>query len=180
MLLAESWRWGADGGSVRSLLPAAGAALAWADEYGDRDGDCFIEYQRATTSGPIHQGWKDSFDAINDAEGRLAEPTIALCDVQGYLCAALLGRAELAEAFGDPAAATRLRDRADTLRGKFLKAFWLPERVGTPSLWMAANVASTRCPATSPTACGPGSPPTSTRPTSLSGLSHEEMDSGVG
>ena len=180
MLLAESWRWGADGGSARSLLPAADAALAWADEYGDRDGDCFIEYQRATTCGPIHQGWKDSFDAINDAEGRLAEPTIALCDVQGYLCAALLGRAELAEAFGDPAAATRLRDRADTLRGKFLKAFWLPERVGTPSLWMAANVASTRCPATSPTACGPGSPPTSTRPTSLSGLSHEEMDSGVG
>ncbi|MCV7154584.1 hypothetical protein H7I57_26035 [Mycobacterium pyrenivorans] len=121
MLLAESWRWGADGGSARSLLPAADAALAWADEYGD--GDCFIEYQRATTCGPIHQGWKDSFDAINDAEGRLAEPTIALCDVQGYLCAALLGRAELAEAFGDPAAATRLRDRADTLRGKFLGLF---------------------------------------------------------
>ena len=128
MLLAESWRWGADEASVRALLPAADAALAWADEYGDRDGDCFIEYQRATTCGPIHQGWKDSFDAINDAEGRLAEPPIALCEVQGYLYAALLGRAELAEAFGDPAAATRLRDRADTLRGKFLEAFWLPEK----------------------------------------------------
>jgi glycogen debranching enzyme len=60
--------------------------------------------------------------------GRLAEPPIALCEVQGYLYAALLGRAELAEAFGDPAAATCLRDRADTLRGKFLEAFWLPEK----------------------------------------------------
>jgi glycogen debranching enzyme len=128
MLLAEAWRWGAHEAAVRALLPAADAALAWADEYGDRDGDCFIDYQRATTCGPIHQGWKDSFDAINDAEGRLAEPPIALCEVQGYQYAALLGRAELAEAFGDPAAATRLRDRADTLRGKFLEAFWLPEK----------------------------------------------------
>ena len=128
MLLAECWRWGADETAVRALLPAADAALAWADEHGDRDGDGFIEYQRATTSGPIHQGWKDSFDGINDAEGRTAEPPIALCEVQGYLYAALLGRAELADAFGDPAGSTHLRDRADTLRGKFLEAFWLPEK----------------------------------------------------
>ncbi|SRX93039.1 amylo-alpha-1,6-glucosidase [Acidothermus cellulolyticus 11B] [Mycobacterium shimoidei] len=128
MLLAEAWRWGADEAAVRALLPAADAALAWAEKYGDRDGDCFIEYQRATTCGPIHQGWKDSDDAINDAEGHPAEPPIALCEVQGYHYAALLGRAELAEAFGDPAAASRLRDQADTLRGKFLEEFWLPEK----------------------------------------------------
>jgi glycogen debranching enzyme len=128
MLLGECWRWGADETAVRALLPAADAALAWAEEYGDRDGDCFIEYQRATTCGPIHQGWKDSFDGINDAEGRTAEPPIALCEVQGYLYAALVARAELAEAFGDQSEASRLRDRADTLRGKFLEAFWLPEK----------------------------------------------------
>jgi glycogen debranching enzyme len=128
MLLGECWRWGADETAVRSLLPAADAALAWAEEYGDRDGDCFIEYQRATTRGLIHQGWKDSFDGINDAEGRTAEPPIALCEVQGYLYAALLARADLADAFGDPAQATGLRDRADMLRGKFLEAFWLPEK----------------------------------------------------
>ena len=128
MLLGECWRWGADETTVRSLLPAADAALAWAEKYGDRDGDCFIEYQRATDRGLINQGWKDSSDGINDAEGRTAEPPIALCEVQGYLYAALLARAELADAFGDPAQAAELRDRADTLRGKFLEAFWLPEK----------------------------------------------------
>ncbi|HYB37603.1 MAG TPA: glycogen debranching N-terminal domain-containing protein [Mycobacterium sp.] len=127
MLLGECWRWGADETAVRALLPAADAALAWAEEYGDRDGDCFIEYQRATDRGLINQGWKDSVDGINDAEGRTAEPPIALCEVQGYLYAALLARAELADAFGDPGEASRLRDRADTLRRKFLDAFWLPE-----------------------------------------------------
>ena len=138
MLAGECWRWGADEAAVRALLPATDAALAWAEEYGDRDGDCFIEYQRATTSGPIHQGWKDSVDGINDAEGRIAEPPIALCEVQGYLYAALLARAELADAFGDAADATRLRDRADTLHGKFLEAFWLPEK-GCYAIALDAN-----------------------------------------
>jgi glycogen debranching enzyme len=128
MLLGECWRWGADETAVRSLLPSADGALAWAEQYGDRDGDCFIEYQRATTRGQVNQGWKDSFDGINDAEGRTAEAPIALCEVQGYLYAALLARAELADAFGNPAQAAELRDRADTLRGKFLEAFWLPEK----------------------------------------------------
>ena len=128
MLLAECWRWGADEAAVRALLPAADAALAWAENHGDRDGDGFIEYHRATDRGLINQGWKDSFDGINDAAGHTAEPPIALCELQGYQYAALLARAELAEGFGDATAAARFRDRADTLRGKFLEAFWLPEK----------------------------------------------------
>ncbi|CAM3086012.1 amylo-alpha-1,6-glucosidase [Mycobacterium intermedium] len=128
MLLAESWRWGADESAVRSLLPAADAALAWAERYGDRDGDGFIEYQRATDRGLINQGWKDSFNALADAAGRAADPPIALCEAQGYLYAALLGRAELADAFGDAAAAALLRERAQTLRREFHNAFWLPEQ----------------------------------------------------
>ncbi|BBX95102.1 amylo-alpha-1,6-glucosidase [Mycobacterium lacus] len=126
MLLAECWRWGADEAVVRSLLPAADAALTWADRYGDRDGDGFVEYQRATDRGLVNQGWKDSFDGINDAAGRTAEPPIALCEVQGYLYAALTSRAELAEALGDAAEATRLRARADELRAAFAHTFWLP------------------------------------------------------
>ncbi len=127
MLLGECWRWGAPEHLVRALLPAADAALAWAHDYGDRDGDGFIEYQRTTDRGLINQGWKDSFDGINDAGGHLAEPPIALCEVQGYQYAALLARADLADAFDDPATATHLRDRAEVMRAKFLRAFWLPE-----------------------------------------------------
>ena len=130
MLLAECWRWGADEDFVRSLLPAADAALAWAKRYGDRDGDGFIEYRRATDRGLINQGWKDSFDGINDATGHTADPPIALCEVQGYHYAALLARAELADAFGEPGTAARLRERADVLQARFLDAFWLPERAG--------------------------------------------------
>jgi hypothetical protein len=155
---------------LRALLPAADAALAWAEEYGDRDGDCFIEYQRATDRGLINQGWKDSVDGINDTEGRTAEPPIALCKVQGYLYAALLARAELADAVGDPVGATRLRDRPIPSAASSWKRSGYPKRVGMQSLSTAANAPLTRWPATSPTACGPGSPPTSTLPRSSSGF----------
>ncbi|MER5267535.1 glycogen debranching N-terminal domain-containing protein [Actinosynnema sp. NPDC002837] len=128
MLLAEVWRWGADPDVVRSLLPAADAALAWVDRYGDRDGDGFVEYRRATDRGLANQGWKDSFDGVNDASGRPAIPAIALCEVQGYAYAAFRARAELAEGFGDEVTAARLRHRADELRHRFAEAFWLPDR----------------------------------------------------
>lgn len=128
VLLAEAWRWGVPDQVVRDLLPAADAAVAWMDEYGDRDGDGFVEYRRATDRGLANQGWKDSFDGINDAAGRLGVAPIALCEVQGYAYAAYLARADLAEAFGDQATAARLRARATELRTAFAEAFWLPDR----------------------------------------------------
>ena len=126
MLLAESWRWGAGDDAVRALLPAADAALSWVDDHGDRDGDGFVEYARATDRGLLNQGWKDNPESVNDASGRLATGPIALCEVQGYVYAALLARAELAEQFGGDA--TGPRARAETLRQRFADAFWLPDR----------------------------------------------------
>jgi glycogen debranching enzyme len=128
MLLGEAWRWGADPAAVRALLPAADAALAWVDRYGDRDGDGFIEYQRATDRGLLNQGWKDSFDAITDTRGRIPQPPIALCEVQGYAYAAWQARAELADAFGDSDLAEHCRARAEALRTRFAESFYLPRR----------------------------------------------------
>ncbi|WSY64660.1 amylo-alpha-1,6-glucosidase [Nocardia sp. NBC_00881] len=128
MLMAECHRWGADPESIRELLPAADAALHWITDYGDRDGDGFVEYRRATDRGLINQGWKDSYDGINHATGHIAEGPIALCEVQGYVHAALVARAYLAEAFDDARLAGQLRERAAELRGKFAEQFWLPER----------------------------------------------------
>ncbi|WP_408638664.1 amylo-alpha-1,6-glucosidase [Nocardia gipuzkoensis] len=128
MLLAECHRWGADAEAIRHLLPAADAALHWITDYGDRDGDGFVEYRRATDRGLTNQGWKDSFDGINDATGHIAEAPIALCEVQGYVHAAMLARAELADAFDDPRLAGQLRERAAELRVKFAEQFWLPDR----------------------------------------------------
>ena len=81
-------------------------ALDWIDSYGDVDGDGFVEYQRRTPSGLVQQGWKDSHDSVFHADGTLAEAPIALCEVQGYVYAALRG-----------AAATRARARATRARG---------------------------------------------------------------
>lgn len=126
MLLAEAWRWGAPEDAVRALLPAADAALAWVNDYGDRDGDGFVEYERATDRGLANQGWKDNPASINDAAGRRPATPIALCEVQGYVYAALLARAELAEAFDKDA--SHLYGHAETLRERFAEAFWLPDR----------------------------------------------------
>ncbi|WP_374111294.1 glycogen debranching N-terminal domain-containing protein [Nocardia sp. JCM 34519.1] len=128
MLLAECRRWGAPDDAVRDLLPAADAALDWIEHFGDADGDGFVEYHRKTDRGLSNQGWKDSFDAINDAAGDLAHPPIALCEVQGYVYAAWLARAELAEAFGDSRVAQRSRAAAAELKRKFNEAFWIPEK----------------------------------------------------
>ncbi|WP_280336100.1 glycogen debranching N-terminal domain-containing protein [Nocardia wallacei] len=127
MLLAECWRWGAEESIVKALLPAADAALTWIDSYGDTDGDGFVEYRRKTDQGLANQGWKDSWDAISFADGRLADPPIALCEVQGYVYAARLGRADIAEAFGDAEGAARLRAQAAELAARFDEAFWLPQ-----------------------------------------------------
>ncbi|MBA3489777.1 MAG: amylo-alpha-1,6-glucosidase, partial [Longispora sp.] len=96
MLLGECLRWGADEVYVRSLLPAADAALAWITRYGDRDGDGFVEYQRATDRGLINQGWKDSFDSIFHADGSLPFGPITLIEVQGFVYAASAVMAKLA------------------------------------------------------------------------------------
>jgi glycogen debranching enzyme len=77
--------------------------LQWVDRFGDRDGDGFVEYQRATDRGLQNPGWKDSWDGITFADGRVAEAPIALGEVQGYVYDAFRMRAELAEDMGNAA-----------------------------------------------------------------------------
>ncbi|ABK03321.1 Amylo-alpha-1,6-glucosidase [Arthrobacter sp. FB24] len=127
-VLAELSRWGLDDAACRALLPAADRALSWMDEYGDRDGDGFIEYQRKTDHGLRNQGWKDSGDGINFADGTLAEPPIALGEVQGYAYAAYMGRALLARASGDAETAEICVGKASRLKQAFNDRFWLPDR----------------------------------------------------
>jgi glycogen debranching enzyme len=127
-LLGELHRWGIPTADVLALLPHADRALDWVDRYGDRDGDGFVEYRRGTDRGLVNQGWKDSFDGINDAAGRLGAAPIALAEVQAYLYAAYRARASIATAVGDPATATAFEGRAETLKKAFNERFWLPER----------------------------------------------------
>ncbi|MEH3140462.1 MAG: amylo-alpha-1,6-glucosidase [Mycobacterium kyogaense] len=128
MLLGELDRWGAlPDEDRRSLVTAADRALDWIAEYGDADGDGFVEYQRHTDSGLLNQGWKDSFDGVPHADGHPAVPPIALCEVQGYVYAAYLARAGLAEHDDDHDLAASWRVRATHLKEAFNRAFWMPE-----------------------------------------------------
>src|SRR5262249_24809771 len=106
------------------LWPNVTRALAWIDEYGDRDGDGFVEYSRRSAKGLVHQGWKDSQDAIFHADGSLADPPIALCEVQAYVYQARLQAAAMADALGEPAHADSLRAAAARLRDAFEDRFW--------------------------------------------------------
>jgi glycogen debranching enzyme len=113
--------------TIVELWPNIDAALAWIDGPGDPDGDGFVEYKRASEQGLANQGWKDSYDAIFHADGRLAEGEIALVEVQGYVYAAKRMAARCARRLNLEAAAQRLDDEASRLAERFEAAFWCPE-----------------------------------------------------
>jgi glycogen debranching enzyme len=108
-------------------------ALEWIDRFGDRDRDGFVEYARRSPTGLVHQGWKDSQDAIFHDDGRLAEAPIALCEVQAYVYEAKRRAATLAELMGERARAAALLAGAEQLRERFERDFWI-EELGTYAL----------------------------------------------
>ncbi|WP_353711971.1 glycogen debranching N-terminal domain-containing protein [Arthrobacter sp. K5] len=126
-LLGEVSRWGFAADTIASLMPNVDRAMDWIQDYGDKDGDGFVEYERLNDRGLINQGWKDSWDGINFADGRLAEPPIALCEVQAYVYSAYLARSWMAYDAGDADLAVKYRDRAARLKSQFNEQFWLPE-----------------------------------------------------
>jgi len=128
ILLSETFNWTADEDLVKELLPAAHRALDWIDEYGDLDGDGFVEYLRRSPKGLVHQGWKDSWDANMHRNGAVAQPPIALVEVQGYVYDAKYRMASLLRAFGDTKRADKLKKDALDLSRRFEKAFWMPQR----------------------------------------------------
>jgi glycogen debranching enzyme len=122
-----------DDETLRELWPAVEAALGWIDGPGDPDKDGFVEYQRATEQGLQNQGWKDSYDAIFHADGKLAEGNIALAEVQGYVFAAKHLASRLALRIGLPDKARQLEAEAEQLAARFEEAFWC-EELGTYAL----------------------------------------------
>jgi glycogen debranching enzyme len=116
---------------LRRLWPAVKLALAWMDGDGDADGDGLLEYgghgPHNLETGLQHQGWKDSFDAVFHADGRLAEGPIALAEVQGYAYAAKRVSALCARRLGENAFADALDRSASALADRFEERFWSDE-----------------------------------------------------
>jgi len=116
--------------TLKSLWPNIEAALSWIEEYGDRDGDGFVEYGRRTLEGLANQGWKDSFDAIFHADGKLAVGPITVCEVQAYVYGAWNAAAKIAATMGQPRRSLEFETKAKELRARFDSAFF-DEELGT-------------------------------------------------
>jgi glycogen debranching enzyme len=126
-LLDEYERWTGDSELVHTLELPARRALEWIDNYGDADGDGYVEYQtRNPDSGLVNHCWKDSWNSILFADGTLAEGPIATCEIQGYVYDAKCRSARLArEVWEDEDLAERLEAEAQALRAHFLEDFWI-------------------------------------------------------
>lgn len=136
-LLADARRAGMPDSDVAALLPNLERALVWIRDHGDRDGDGFLEYVDESGVGLSNQGWKDSGDAIQFADGASAEAPVALVEVQAYAYRALVAGADLLETFGRPGA-QEWRDRAEALRTRFHECFWVSDSRG-PYLALALD-----------------------------------------
>jgi len=126
MLAASYYERTGDRQLIESIWPNIDAALGWIEQAGDPDRDGFVEYQRHSSTGLVHQGWKDSHDSVFHADGASARAPIALCEIQGYVYAAWRGAARLAEAMGQHARAAALRANAQHLRERVEAQFWSP------------------------------------------------------
>jgi len=114
---------------IRAIWENITAALHWIDNYGDLDGDGFVEYQRKAASGLANQGWKDSHDSISHADGELATGAIALCEVQGYVYEAKCQAAYIAGRLGYDRQKEELLEAAQKLKQRFNDQFW-DEKLG--------------------------------------------------
>ena len=129
ILVAEYVRWSGDLALARELRPNIDLALSWMEHAADSDGDGYIDYHGRYRNGLINQGWKDSGDAVVNADGSLAKPPIALCEVQAYAYRAWQQTSELLGTLGDTRRAATLRRHAAALSARFSRDYW-DDRLG--------------------------------------------------
>ena len=122
--LHAAWRAIGDRALLERHLETAEGCLSWIDNYGDRDGDGFQEYQTRSPVGYENMGWKDSGDSVVYPDGSLVKGPKALCELQGYVYDAWVRMAEVFDALGRPERAEELRAKAAALFERFNAAFW--------------------------------------------------------
>ncbi len=122
--LHAAWRATGDRALLERHLGTAEGCLSWIDNYGDRDGDGFQEYQTRSPVGYENMGWKDSGDSVVYPDGSLVRGPKALCELQGYVYDAWLRMAQVFDELGKPGRASELRRKAVALFKRFNDAFW--------------------------------------------------------
>jgi glycogen debranching enzyme len=124
LLAAAYYKRTGDREFIESIRENIEKALNWIENYGDLDGDGFLEYGHSSRYGLLQQGWKDSQDSVFHSDGAAAEGPIALCEVQGYVYAAKTEIADVFECLGEEEKAATLRNDALRLKNSFHGAFW--------------------------------------------------------
>ena len=122
--LHSAWRATGDRSLLQKHLATAEGCLDWIDNYGDRDGDGFQEYQTRSIAGYENTGWKDSGDSVMYEDGSLVQGPKALCELQGYVYDAWSRMAEIYDELGMDARAAELRQKAAKLFRQFNEVFW--------------------------------------------------------
>ncbi|MDA8169879.1 MAG: amylo-alpha-1,6-glucosidase [Nitrospiraceae bacterium] len=123
MLAHAYWKRTGDAELIKKLWEHIELSILWMENYGDMDGDGFLEYM-PDRAGLINQGWKDSQDSVFHKDGSFPEGPIALCEVQGYAYAAKKGGAALAALLGKKNLAEKLLSEAGDLKENFNRQFW--------------------------------------------------------
>jgi glycogen debranching enzyme len=125
--LAHLYSWTGERGCLERHWDTARRILDWAREYGDRDGDGYLEYLTRSPDGPKNQGWKDSGRAILYEDGTAVPSPIATCDIQGYWFAAQQLMAVLSWVMGARDDAKAHWRGAAELKERFNRDWWLEE-----------------------------------------------------
>jgi glycogen debranching enzyme len=128
LVISEYYKWTGDLAFIKKHQKSLLAALAWIDNYGDKDGDGFVEYLRRSKRGLINQGWKDSYNAVAHANGEMASGPIALVEVQAYVYYAKKRMSRVFSDLGNKDLAKKLAREAEELREKFNQWFWMEDK----------------------------------------------------
>jgi glycogen debranching enzyme len=125
--LAHLFSWTGDKGCLERHWDVARRILDWAREYGDRDGDGYLEYLTRSSKGTKNQGWKDSGNAILYEDGRPVPAPLATCELQGYWFAAQQLMAVMSWAMGERENAKAFWHSATDLKKRFNRDWWMEE-----------------------------------------------------
>ncbi|MBF2074971.1 MAG: amylo-alpha-1,6-glucosidase [Synechococcales cyanobacterium C42_A2020_086] len=126
MLYAEYYAWTHDRDTLEELWDNALAAMEWIDRGCRSTG--YLTYYRKSSKGLRNQGWKDSEDCIVNRKGELAEGSIALSEVQGYVYAAKMRLSEIARLKKRIDLADRWQEEAKELQARFNRDFWVEDQ----------------------------------------------------
>jgi glycogen debranching enzyme len=125
--LAHTFAWSGDTGVIRRHWDTARRIMEWARDYGDMDGDGYLEYRTRSSAGTKNQGWKDSGNAILYDDGSPVPPPIATCELQGYWFAAQQMMSALSWAMGERDEAKAYWRSSRQLKERFNRDWWMPD-----------------------------------------------------